>query len=65
MGIELASPAAGQPQDLAAAAAAEQEQYHPTAEKLKVKKRGHRRTGSHSSSVRDSPLWERKVFTFL
>ena len=64
MGIELASPAAGQPQDLAAAAA-EQEQYHPTAEKLKVKKRGHRRTGSHSSSVRDSPLWERKVFTFL
>ena len=39
----------------------EQVQYHPTAEKLKVKKTRHRRNGSHSSSIRDSPHWDRKV----
>ena len=39
------------------------QQYHPTAEKMKVKKK-HRRTGSHGSAQltpRDSPNWDRKV----
>ena len=39
----------------------EQEQYHPTAEKLKGKKTRHKRNGSHGSSIRDSPHYERKV----
>ena len=39
-------------------------QYHPTAEKLRVKKNRHRRSGSFGSTnltPRDSPSWDRKV----
>merc|ERR1711892_115210 len=39
-------------------------QYHPTAEKLRVKKNRHRRSGSFGSTnltPRDSPIWERKA----
>ena len=45
-----------------------EQQYHPTAEKLRLKKNRNRRSGSYGSSnvtPRDSPSWERKVNSFL
>merc|ERR1719419_1758555 len=41
-----------------------EQQYHPTAEKLRVKKTRHRRSesfGSTNITPRDSPSWDRKI----